>query len=449
MMPLPGLRSPLSIRVRLGLGAAIVLAAFLAVAGLALEHAFAESVSEARFARLRTSVYVLLAAAELDEDGGLTMPTDLVEPRFTLPHSGLYANVANPKQNEEWQSASTVGLNLPFAHGLNPGQWQFIEKADGEHHYLSAAYGVRWAAGKRWRPLTFSVLEDATIFEAELTQFRRTLWLWLGGTGLLLLLGQTLLLRWGLRPLRRVAREIERVEDGEQSAVEGVYPTELAGLTNNLNTLIEQERARQVRYKDALGDLAHSLKTPLAVLRGALAKPDELAPAVEEQVARMDRIVQHQLGRAAASGAARFAPPLLLLDVFQRITASLRKVYADKGLVITVDCPADLSWRIDEGDAFEVFGNLLDNAAKWAKTQVLITALQRGRTLHVVVEDDGPGFSDPAAALQRGVRLDEQVPGHGIGLTVVADIVAAHGGQIDIDRGEWRGGRVRVRLRAA
>jgi two-component system sensor histidine kinase PhoQ len=449
MIGLPAGGTPISIRARLLVGAAVVLAAFLALAGFALEHAFADSVREARFARLRTSVYVLLAAAELDEDGSLSMPADLAEPRFSLPHSGLYANIANPKQNEEWQSASTVGLLLPFAHNINPGQWKFQEVVSADHHYLSAAYGVRWAAGRRWRQLSFSVLEDAGVFQAELAQFRRTLWLWLGGTGLLLLAGQTLLLSWGLRPLRRVAREIERVEDGEQSAVEGVYPTELAGLTNNLNTLIEQERARQVRYKDALGDLAHSLKTPLAVLRGALAQPDELAPAVEEQVARMDRIVQHQLGRAAASGAARFAPPMVLLEVFERITASLRKVYADKGLVITVDCPADLSWRIDEGDAFEVFGNLLDNAAKWAKTQVRITALQRGRTLHVVVEDDGPGFSDPAAALQRGVRLDEQVPGHGIGLTVVADIVAAHGGQIDIDRGEWRGGRVRVRLRAA
>lgn len=133
------------------------------------------------------------------------------------------------------------------------------------------------------------------------------------GRGLLsLLFSQTLLLRWGLAPLQRVSLEISRIESGEQSEVQGVYPTEIAALTNNLNTLIKQERVRRIRYKETLSYLAHSLKTPLAVLRSSLGQPDQLACTVAQQVSRMDHIVQHQLGRAGASGATRFAPWLAL-----------------------------------------------------------------------------------------------------------------------------------------
>ncbi|MBV8660027.1 MAG: GHKL domain-containing protein [Burkholderiales bacterium] len=435
-----------AIRTRLILGAAIVLAAFLAGAGYALERAFAESVRDARYARLQGDVYQLMAAAELDEDGGLVMPPSLAEPRFSLPGSGLYGNVKNPNRQESWQSASTISQSLAFPSGLDAGQWVFKEVEQAGHRYLSAAYGVRWATGPRARPMTFAVLEEETIFLRELSQFRRTLWFWLGGAGVLLLAAQTLLLGWGLSPLRRVAREINRIESGEQARVEGEYPAEIAGLTGNLNTLIEQERARQARYKDALGDLAHSLKTPLAVLRSALSTPDELPRRVEEQVARMDVIVQHQLGRAAASGGAKFAKPLHLRHVADRIVDTLAKVYADKHLKLEVVCLSELSWRIDEGDAFEVLGNLLDNASKWAQRRVRVAMTVTGRQLTVIIDDDGPGFSDPDAALQRGVRLDEQVPGHGIGLTVVADIVAAYGGSIRIDRGELGGGRVTIVL---
>ncbi|GAB3243084.1 sensor histidine kinase [Chitinimonas naiadis] len=439
-------RASWSIRTRLMLGAAVVLLAFLAGAGLALQRAYADSVRDSRYERLQSTVYLLLARAELDTSGGLIMPLSLEEPRLSLPNSGLYANISNPSSREEWQSPSTLGLHPPFPRKLTAGEWRFHElKSDGKG-YLAAAYGVKWAEGPRAMPLTFAVVEDESEFFTELASFRRTLWTWLGGAGIVLLITQTLLLGWGLAPLRRVAREIMRIEQGEQPRVEGVYPSEIAGLTNNLNTLIEQQHARQTRYKDALGDLAHSLKTPLAVLRGALSEPADLPAMVEQQVSRMDGIVQHQLGRAAASGSTRFAPPLQLSPIFRRIVDSLAKVYADKGLEFQLACPDQLLWRIDEGDAFEVFGNLLDNAAKWARTRVRLSTKLDGQALLVVIEDDGPGFSDPDAALQRGVRLDERVPGHGIGLTVVADIVGAHGGQLTLSRAAHGGAQVHIRL---
>lgn len=453
------MKTPLSIRARLTWGAFGVLLVFLAGAGWAVQQAYLDNMRAQRFARLQTTIYLLMAGAELDAQGTLQMPGTLAEPRLSLPASGLYANIANLDKNEEWQSSSTLGLNPPFQRQQAAGQWHFDtvlapqaqpgETSKSPSAFLAASYAVKWAVNDRSAPLVFSVLEDKTAFDQELLAFERTLWSWLGGTGLLLLLTQTLLLRWGLAPLARMVREIRHIEQGEQARVEGEYPTELAGLTENLNVLLAQERARQARYKDALDDLAHSLKTPLAALRASLDQPAELPAMVAQQVTRMDDIVVHQLGRAGASGAARFAPHLALEPILGRTCDTLAKVYADKQLVFALDCPPDLTWRMDEGDAFEMLGNVLDNAAKWARHHVAARIWRDGKRLHIRVCDDGPGFAEPGAALVRRVRLDERVPGHGIGLSVVRDLVASHQGELTITRADLGGAQIDIVLQAA
>ncbi len=438
-----------SIRARLILGGALVLLAFVAAVGLAVQRAHTDSVRTGHFARLQGTVYLLLAAAELDDAGALQMPAAFAEPRLSLPGSGLYASIANTARNEQWQSASAVGASLPFQRDAAVGQWRYDALEQGGAGFLAATYGVRWATGKqREAPLVLSVLQDKQEFERELAAFNRTLWSWLGGAAFLLLFAQTLLLEWALAPLRRVAGEIRRIENGEQPLIEGSYPAEIAGLTDNLNALIGQERVRQTRYKEALSFLAHSLKTPLAVLRTALAEPAQLPAAVAQQVSRMDAIVQHQLGRAAASGPARFAPLLPLAPVLARIRDSLAKVHAGKGLSFGVDCPPDLAWRIDEGDAFEILGNLMDNAAKWARQRVAVRIWREAGRLKIRVEDDGPGFSDVRSILQLHVRLDERVPGHGVGLAVVNDLVASHQGEMALSRGALGGAQVEIVLPA-
>lgn len=453
------MKTPLSIRARLIWGAFGVLLVFLVGAGWAVQQAYVDGVRAQRFARLQTTIYLLMAGAELNAQGALVMPAALAEPRLSLPASGLYANIANLDKNEEWQSASTLGLNPPFLRQQAPGQWHFDtviappaqpgDTAKSARAYLAASYAVKWSVNDRAAPLVFSVLEDKAAFDQELQAFERTLWSWLGGAGLLLLLTQSLLLRWGLAPLGRMAREIRHIEKGEQARVEGNYPVELAGLTHNLNGLMEQERARQTRYKDALDDLAHSLKTPLAALRASLDAPGELPGMVAQQVARMDDIVVHQLGRAGASGAARFAPHLALAPILNRIRDTLAKVYVDKNLLFTLDCPPDLTWRMDQGDAFEMLGNVLDNAAKWAQKKVSARIWLDGKRLHIRVCDDGPGFADPQAVLARRVRLDERVPGHGIGLAVVRDLVASHQGELTVAKADLGGAQIDIVLHAA
>lgn len=443
------MRPGYSIRARLLFAAALVLLAFIAGAGLAVQRAHADSVRDVHFGRLQTTIYLLLARAELDDAGALVMPPGFAEPRLTLPQSGLYAAIDNLRRGERWHSASSLGADPPFGTvTLAPGQWRHGIVEGGGRSFLATSYGVNWAAGRHEAPLVLTVLEESTAFDREVAVFARTLWAWLGGAGVLLLLAQGLLLRWGLAPLRRVAGEIQRVESGAQPRIEGRYPTELAGLTDNLNALIQQERVRQGRYKEALSFLAHSLKTPLAVLRGALADPPQLPDAVREQVGRMDDIVRHQLGRAAAGGASRFAAPVPVAPVLRRIRDALAKVHADRQLGFDVECPPDLGWRIDEGDLFEVAGNLMDNAAKWARHRVDVKAWLDSGRLRLSVEDDGPGFTDTESILRLHVRMDERVPGHGVGLAVVNDLVAGHGGELKLSRGALGGARVDVTLPA-
>ncbi|MCG2591542.1 ATP-binding protein [Ramlibacter sp. XY19] len=435
-----------SLRARLLLGAALVLVAFMAGAGIAVQRAHADSVRAVHFSRLQGTIYLLLARAELDERGALVMPPEFAEPRLSLPASGLYAGIFNTNRKEAWQSASTLGTTPPFRSEAKPGEWHMETIAAGAKSYLGVTYGVRWAGRNGDAPLVLSVLEDKAEFDHEINVFARTLWAWLGGAGALLLLAQLLLLQWGLAPLQRVAQEVGRIEGGQQAAIEGRYPTELTGLTENLNTLIQQERVRQTRYKEALSYLAHSLKTPLAVLRNALGEPAQLPATVREQVGRMDDIVQHQLGRAAAGGATRFTPAIPIAPVLHRIREALAKVYAEKELQFEIACPDAMNWRIDEGDLFEMMGNLMDNAAKWARKRVRVEVQRAAGGMAITVDDDGPGFSDTRSVLQLHVRADERVPGHGVGLHVVNDLVASHNGTLALERGALGGARVRIAL---
>ena len=207
-----------SIRARLILGATLVLAAFMAVAGLAVQDAHEESVRTAHFARLQSTIYLLLADAEVDAAGALVMPAGSPEPRLSVPGSGLYASIVNVNRGEEWQSPSTVGVKPPFQRSAAVGQWRYDTVSGAAGAFLVVAYGVKWSRPGGDAPLVLSVVEDKAAFDREVGAFKRTLWEWLGAAGLLLVLSQTLLLQWGLAPLQRVAREIERVESGEQAA---------------------------------------------------------------------------------------------------------------------------------------------------------------------------------------------------------------------------------------
>lgn len=442
-----------SLHRRVALGAALVLAAFVLAAGFALEEAFRDSARAVRAERLLGLVYVLMEATE-DEPDGFGMPNDISEARFTVPGSGLYGQITDAAGEVLWRSRSAVGLDPPFHTGFAPGVQTFETRADATGApYFVRSFGVRWATGDAPRDLTFSVAEDTREFDVLVGRHRATLYGWLAALSVVLLALLWAVLRWGLEPLRRVAQEVAEIQAGTQNHLEGRYPDELQLLTDNLNLLLAQEEARRARLGNALADLAHSLKTPLAVVQGQLdgAGIDAATRAsVEDQLQGMRRTVDYHLQRARSGSAGAIAAPVRMLPAVQRVTGSLAKVYRDKAVEVRIDVAPELAFRGTEDDLFELFGNLLDNAFKWCGAQVRVAAVRDGDRVVLAVEDDGPGI-DPDRGrelLQRGVRADESVPGHGIGLAVVRDIASAYGGDVTIGRSPLGGARVALRLRA-
>jgi len=260
-----------------------------------------------------------------------------------------------------------------------------------------------------------------------------------------------MVLRWGLRPLRKLIGELHGIEGGTQGQIDAPYPHELTPLTGALNAMIRHERSQLQRYRNALGDLAHSLKTPLAVLRG-LSSDERLTDAaqrqLDEQVGRMQQIADHQLSRAATAGRRALAQPVGVHPIAARLAAALKKVHADKGLAFDLVVSLRLLVRVDSGDLHELLGNTLDNAAKWARTRVQLHAARASSTLELIVEDDGPGFpAEPERLLERGVRADSRVPGQGLGLASVVEILRAYEGDIVLGRSaELGGARVVLRI---
>lgn len=441
----------MSLNARMIAVASLVLAVFVALTGWALDRAFRESALSARQERLLGQVYLLIAAADVDPEGRLSVPAFQGDSRLRLPGSGLYAYITDHNGNLLWRSPSAIGTQAPHSLPLPPGHQRFAEADQNDQHFFIQSMGVTWATGPRHYDFTFSVTEDTREFRAQIARYRENLWGWLVGMSLLLLGAQGLALRWGLRPLRRVAGELAAMEQGDKDRIEGLYPSEIRPLTDNLNALLQRERTQLQRYRNGLGDLAHSLKTPLAVLRGAVRDPStSLATAVEEEVEKMDRIVAYQLQRAATAGpSAGLAAPVPVKEVAERIGQSLAKVYREKAAELRVDLDANLYFRGDQGDLTEILGNLMDNALKWCKTRVEIRGQRLGPLLEIRVEDDGPGIAPNLARqiMERGVRADEAVPGHGIGLAIVRDIVTAYGGRVEIGQAPLGGASVRISLK--
>jgi two-component system sensor histidine kinase PhoQ len=432
-----------SLRTRLLVAGSAVLAAFVLLCGLGLERAFNDSALKAEEDRLQGIVYALLGAAEQGDDREFTIrSTDLPDARLRQPQSGLEAAIIDKAGSAIWRSPG-ASPDLPEVKSPAVGGWTFFRLRKPDRFVI--LFGLRWIdPAKDPQRYTFMVIEDAQSFRDQIAIYRRTLWAWLLGISAALLLSQYLVMRWGLAPLKRLVHELRRIQSGDQPQVQASYPEELTPLTQALNAMIVAERNQLTRYRNALGDLAHSLKTPLAVLRGL---QGENLPAAEtqrnlqEQVGRMQHIVNYQLRRAAAAGNRTLSEPLALKPVAEKLAAALGKVYAAKSIGFELAIPRTLRVRADEGDFYELLGNLLDNACKWARSQVRVKAAIENQRLCLSIEDDGPGFPDDAQKmLERGVRADTRIPGQGIGLAAVADLVSAYEGTIELTRSALLGG---------
>ncbi len=448
---------PRSLQSRQLLAASLGLIAFLALAGFSLDRAFVDVAGQGLRERLKAYAFTYAGDIEWARDGSLIPPEVSPDGRFNRPGGGLYADIELPKG--VWYSGSAQGPQIPRGSMLGGHEEVFdgplrIIKSDGTHGEVYR-YGIGLVDATRSDnaefPYTIYVMEDAGTLPRQVRIFRQALWGYLGIAGVVLLLLQALILRWSLLPLRRVIDELKRVQRGQAAHMSERHPRELEPLTDSINAFVESERENLDRQRNTLADLAHSLKTPLAVLRSRLdndASADELRDELATQLRRMNDLVGYQLSRAASSGHTLFAAPIAIEPYAEQIVRGLEKIYAAKGVICEFDIDPAACFHGEPGDLQELLGNLLENAFKWAQSRVLLTiqigatASKRRPGVLIAVDDDGPGIATDniAHVLQRGVRGDERVQGHGIGLAIVQDMVRSYRGELDVGVSKELGG---------
>ena len=433
----------------------VVLACCLGVVALLLDESYRQAVLRGAEDQLRAVANGLIGAAV--ERGDHLVFAELGEQRLSQPDSGLYAYVDAAGAGVIWQSptvivaATGIADEPPIAQRPAPGESYFgAVQTTGDPRRFVYAYTVVWEALGDME-LTFWVLADQLPYLRQLSAFRQDIVVWLGVAAAVFVAIQFAALRWGLAPVRRMAERIRGLESGKRRNIGDDYPRELSGLAGNLNRFIAHERANRDRYRRAMDDLAHSLKTPLAVLKNAVRHDVDAADGgacvLSEQIERMESTVGHQLSRAAAVPAALPLVRVSVMGTAERIVRAVERAYAEKP-VTTELATSGLSVRVDERDLMEMLGNLVENAFKYTRSRVRLSVRAIAAGVEVWVEDDGGGIAPAqrAAVLERGTRGDTQSPGQGIGLAVVVEIAAAYEGGLAIDASDLGGARLRLRL---
>ena len=431
----------------------VVLAVFMVLTAVALERAVVKRALQAEEDGLQLLIYSLLAAFDRDQTGhSLTVSADrLFEPGLVTRNSGLYALLYNRDKREIWRSQS-ITINFPAISNSRIGEWDFQTLEHQATPYFRLVFAIQWPdVNEKLQSYDVVVWRNAVEYHEQLSRFRQTLWAWLIVTTILLLLLMYLVTRWSLLPLKKIGLEVKAIEDQQQTQFEQDYPDEIAPLTENLNILLRREQYQRQRYRNAMDDLAHSLKTPLAVLTG-LEDQAHLGEAqrdtLREQTERMNQIVSYQLQKATSVSDIRISKPVDLVAVIDKLASALEKVYQEKAIDFDRRLPSQMLLRMDEGDCLEVVGNLLDNAFKYGKRRITISgSVQPDKSTLLVIEDDGDGLgeSEIEQILNRGTRLDEATEGQGIGLAVVADIVESY--NIGLEFGSADLGGLKVSLR--
>ena len=317
-----------------------------------------------------------------------------------------------------------------------PGKHEFVALEQDGQVYWTLSFALLFDMGERSMPLTIHIVQDQKLLDAPVQSFRNTLARWFIGIAAVLLLVMLLAYYWTTQPLSALDHEIRQVEGGHQQQLNGHYPAELRTLKEDVNLLLSSQNRQKQRYRHHLSDLAHALKTPVAVLNtSALAQQPEL----REQIDRITAMIEHQLKRASSSGQDVWQKQIPVMPVIEKLQSALLKIYRDKNVQLSIDVPANTMFRGDETDLMEMLGNLLDNAFKACQHQVRVKVSQKPFAIRV--EDDGPGV--PAGKtrelLQRGTRLDTYKEGHGVGLSIVHELCSSYSGEVTIDRSDLGG----------
>ena len=430
-------RTSIARRLSIGLAASLLLSA--SILALVATVLFERALREHAIGLLENDAHSVLAAIEKGPQG-LWIERQHLPQAFERPLSGHYFVVSSTAGT--WRSRSLWDHELPLPEGAGavPG---LIDGPQGQQLLC-----LRTDYRRHGQAVTIVVAADVAPL---LANFRR-IGVLLLGLGALTVLALTAIQRaWmrhtALAPLQRAQLQLHELTEGERELLDTDVPEELEALVAEINRLSTHTAHSLARSRQALGNLGHALKTPLAVLLALAERADAaLRPRMEEQLGQMQQRIARELGRArtagTARGALRFAPrqeiPLLIQTLHQAHARELEITWT----------AAEETLPLERDDMLELLGNLLDNACKWARSRVELTVTQQPQGVTIRVEDDGPGIAEgrETEALSRGSRLDEHTPGHGLGLAIVSDIVAAYHGELALGRAATGGLRVEIHL---
>lgn len=440
-----------SLAFRLVLSAGAWIAAALLVGGLLLSAVFRDYVQRSFDARLAALLESLAAIAEVDDTGALRLARALGDPRFEQVFSGWYWEIAADGESL-LRSRSLADESLPV--GQAPAAAAALQgDATGPLDEPLRLIERELALPGFDSRLRFGVAGDRTEIDEQIRSFNATLSWSLTVLGLGLLAALFIQVRFGLQPLRRMRQALVAIRTGKASRLEGVFPEEIKPLSDELNVLIEHNAAVVERARTQVSNLAHALKTPLSVLTNeADAATGPFADIVRRQAWAMRLQVDHYLARARTAAAARvIGVRTEMAPVIEDLRRTLERIHRERGVRIEATVAGGLGFRGERQDLEEMLGNLLDNACKWARAGVAVGAHREGDQVVAVVDDDGAGLTaeERAAVFTRGTRLDEAVPGSGLGLSIVRDIADLYSGSVTLAESPTGGLRAILRLPAA
>ena len=402
---------------------------------------------------LESAVTALIASVEVFEEDRLTLMSQPIDPRYQQALSGRYWLIGNAMPDGRIETILSSRSLYEQTLAIDPEDRRRLRDGSGEPVRFSTlgpnsgemlrVVGREVSLPGTSHPIIAMAAADQRPATRSIQQFVAAAIFLIG----LLIVGLVAAIfaqvRLGLRPLFALADRVADVREGSSTSVEGHYPAEISGLANELNSLIAHNRNVVERAQTHVGNLAHALKTPIAVLRTE-ADLDAYVPAdvVKRQAEAMSAQVDHHLRRARA--AARGQAIGLSCDVDEVLSAlarTLPKIHRDKSLFIDVDGESGLRFRGDKRDLEDMVGNLMDNAAKWTRGAIEVSRVSKDTALTLTIEDDGCGIADAEieTALKRGARLDEATPGSGLGLAIVNDLAEAYGGKLDLSRSKLGG----------
>lgn len=434
-----------SISLRLLLAVLVMVGLALPIAGALLSHHYRTAATHAFDERLTTTLNVIMAGVSYDRlEQQLVHDRALGDPRFENVYSGWYWQITDGDAHT-LASRSLWDQRLPVIDNETLSARSIAGPRDQSLRVVERDIFLAPLEA----PLHISVAARDDVLARDIDEFQRLLWGGLVGLGVLLLGVLALQVRWGLAPLRRMHANLRDVEQGRSEQLDTRLPDELATLAASMNAVLARDQRLIERGRHTAGNLAHALKTPLSVMRLQLRQlPEANRAAWEVELARVDSAVRHHLARASAAGeGVRFAP-IDLHATLAPLLNGLARLAQRRGIELGQTWARDLKVHMDEQDIQEVVGNLMDNALRWANSEVQLKIEVDEQQLTLTVSDNGPGMSEAECqqAVQRGKRLDEQRSGSGLGLAIVTDLVALYSGHMHLARANAGGLKVVVEL---